>query len=109
MHQRVNEGPAQVNRYMGRVSETGPEYRSLVVHADKIRPVEEVKCFSHELQSGPLLQFELLGQAHINIQVIRPPAAVAAKSQRTIIGRVAVVVDIGATGEHVERMSAAVA
>src|SRR5262245_14634392 len=59
VHQRINEGPTQVEWYLGWVRETGAEHRNLIVETYKVRPVEEVECLSHQLEVNFLTQFEL--------------------------------------------------
>src|SRR5215468_6846552 len=69
--------------------------------------VEDVESLGHQLRSGLFRQLELTAQAHVKSNVIWAYTRVATSSRRTIIGGMAVVVDVG-PGQQIERMRAVV-
>src|ERR1700733_11659167 len=79
----------------------------LVVDAGKVRPVCDIEPLRGELQVHPLAQFVLPGQARVEINEIGTKTGVAGRSDRALIGRVAVAIDFSSR-QQVKRMSAGI-
>src|SRR5215472_8398069 len=82
--------------------------RILIVDGRKIGPVKEVEGLGRDQQAVPLIDPEFLGQPHVQRKEVRSLAGIVAKTQRPVVGGVAVVVDIGSPRQYVERMPAVV-
>src|SRR5579859_5187631 len=79
-----------------------------VVHAGKVGAVRQVEAFRQQLQVGPFTHLEAAGDAHVKVHEVRTQTGVARSADGTVIGGVAVAIQISA-GQKVERMSAVVA
>ncbi len=78
---------------MQRLSGRGDD-ASHIIYAAKVRAVEEIESFHHELQRALLSHFHLPAQARIKADVIGTNAGVASNPRRTVRSRVAVIIDV---------------
>src|SRR6266567_2649419 len=79
-----------------------------VVYAGIVGLIKEIECFNHELQAGSFFQFEATAQTHVEGDKIRPNTCVVSGTNRPVVGRVPVAINVSA-GQQVKRMSRVIA
>src|SRR5438270_12786389 len=72
-----------------------------VIHAGIVGAVCQIKAFGQNLQVSPIAHLESASDTHVKVHVIRTQTGIARSSDWTIIGRVAIAIQISA-GQKVE-------
>jgi len=78
-----------------------------IVHAGIVGVVCEVECFRSKLQGSFLAYLKGAAEAHVEVVIARPKAAIPRRTWWTVVGEMTITIDVR-TGEKIKGMAAVV-